>query len=91
MDQQLAKWGVELEAQVAQELAASSIAFVGDGHRPVWSMDTPPPYPSGRWHIGAVAGYSLIDVIARSRRLLGYDVLFPWGTDRNGINIEFTV
>jgi valyl-tRNA synthetase len=85
------KWSVELEARVAQELAARPVPFAGDGRRPVWSIDTPPPYPSGKWHIGAVAGYSLIDMVARSRRMLGYDVLFPWGVDRNGINIEFTV
>ena len=54
-------------------------------------IDTPPPYPSGTWHIGAVAQYSMIDVIARSQRLLGKEVRFPWGVDRNGINIEFTV
>ena len=34
---------------------------------------------------------SMIDVIARSQRLLGKEVYFPWGVDRNGINIEFTV
>ena len=33
----------------------------------------------------------MIDVIARSQRLLGKEVRFPWGVDRNGINIEFTV
>ena len=33
----------------------------------------------------------MIDVIARSQRLLGKEVYFPWGVDRNGINIEFTV
>jgi valyl-tRNA synthetase len=87
----LEKWSVELEGKVAAELAAKPIPFAGDGKRPVWSIDTPPPYPSGKWHIGAVAGYSLIDMIARSKRMQGYDVLFPWGVDRNGINIEFTV
>ena len=33
----------------------------------------------------------MIDVIARSQRLLGKEVKFPWGVDRNGINVEFTV
>lgn len=33
----------------------------------------------------------MIDVIARSQRLMGKEVYFPWGVDRNGINIEFTV
>jgi len=59
--------------------------------KPIFSIDTPPPYPSGKWHIGAVAQYTMIDMIARIQRLRGYNVLFPWGLDRNGINIEFTV
>ena len=37
----------------------------------IFVIDTPPPYPSGTWHIGAVAQYSMIDVIAGSQRLLG--------------------
>lgn len=85
------KWSVELEERVSKELAGQPIPFVGDGKRPVWSIDTPPPYPSGKWHIGAVAGYSLIDVIARAKRMEGHDVLFPWGVDRNGINIELAL
>ncbi len=88
---QLEKWSVQLEAKVAADLAERIPPFHGDGSKPVWSIDTPPPYPSGKWHIGAVAGYSLIDVIARAKRMEGFDVLFPWGVDRNGINIEATV
>lgn len=52
-------------------------------------IDTPPPYPSGRpWHVGAVAHYSQIDMIARSARMMGKKVLFPIGIDRNGLPIE---
>jgi valyl-tRNA synthetase len=57
------------------------------GKRP-FVIDTPPPYPSGTWHIGAVAQYSQIDMIARSRRMAGESVLFPVGIDRNGIPVE---
>ncbi len=59
--------------------------------QPAYVIDTPPPYPSGSWHIGAVMAYSLIDMVARSQRMLGRAVLFPFGLDRNGINIERTV
>ena len=59
--------------------------------QPVYIIDTPPPYPSGSWHIGAVMAYAMIDMIARSQRMLGKAVLFPFGLDRNGINIERTV
>src|SRR5207247_4333835 len=50
-----------------------------------------PPYPSGQWHVGAVMAYAMIDMIARAQRMLGRAVLFPFGLDRNGINIERTV
>jgi valyl-tRNA synthetase len=59
--------------------------------QPVYLIDTPPPYPSGSWHVGAVMSYSMIDMIARAQRMLGRAVLFPFGLDRNGINIERTV
>ncbi len=59
--------------------------------QPAYIIDTPPPYPSGSWHIGAVMAYSMIDMIARAQRMLGKAVLFPFGLDRNGINIERTV
>src|SRR5438034_9642715 len=57
----------------------------------IYVIDTPPPYPSGSWHIGAVMAYSMIDMIARAHRMLGLAVLFPFGLDRNGIHIERTV
>ena len=57
------------------------------GRKP-FVIDTPPPYPSGTWHIGAVAQYSQIDMIARTRRMLGDRVLFPIGLDRNGLPVE---
>jgi valyl-tRNA synthetase len=49
-----------------------------------FSIDTPPPYASGRWHLGGAVHYSQIDMIARTKRMQGYEVLFPMGIDRNG-------
>ena len=91
------RWSVDLEKKIQSEHSASSeeytkrYGFNPDSGKEIFVIDTPPPYPSGTWHIGAVAQYSMIDVIARSQRLLGKEVYFPWGVDRNGINIEFTV
>lgn len=63
--------------------------FSIDESRKVFVIDTPPPYPSGRpWHIGAAAHYSQIDMIARTARMMGYNVLFPLGIDRNGLPVE---
>tara|TARA_B100001029_G_C15056037_1_gene454445 strand:- start:97 stop:2577 length:2481 start_codon:yes stop_codon:yes gene_type:complete len=91
------RWSIDLEKRIQEahysdtELYNKRYAFNPKSDREIFVIDTPPPYPSGTWHIGAVAQYSMIDVIARSQRLLGKEVYFPWGVDRNGINIEFTV
>ena len=54
-----------------------------------FTIDTPPPYPSGRpWHIGAAAHYAQIDMIARIARMSGKNVYFPIGIDRNGLPVE---
>ena len=89
------RWSIDLEKKIQQEHYGETYndrySFNPDSKKEIFVIDTPPPYPSGTWHIGAVAQYSMIDVIARSQRLLGKEVYFPWGVDRNGINIEFTV
>lgn len=90
------RWTIDLEKRIQEEHYSDSgydlrYGFNPDSGKEIFVIDTPPPYPSGTWHIGAVAQYSMIDVIARSQRLLGKEVFFPWGVDRNGINIEFTV
>ena len=89
------RWAIDLEKRIQEEHYGetynSRYSFNPDSKKEIFVIDTPPPYPSGTWHIGAVAQYSMIDVIARSQRLLGKEVYFPWGVDRNGINIEFTV
>ena len=89
------RWSIDLEKRIQQEhygdTYSKRYSFDPNSDREIFVIDTPPPYPSGTWHIGAVAQYSMIDVIARSQRLLGKEVYFPWGVDRNGINIEFTV
>ena len=45
-------------------------------------------YTSGKPHIGNTYEVVLADVIARYKRLLGYDVYFQTGTDEHGIKIE---
>ena len=88
------RWTIDLEKRIQEshyDDNPNRYSFDSNSDKELFVIDTPPPYPSGTWHIGAVAQYSMIDVIARSQRLIGKEVLFPWGVDRNGINIEFTV
>ena len=63
--------------------------FNVNSKKSIFTIDTPPPYPSGRpWHIGALTHYAQIDMIARTSRALGYETLFPIGIDRNGLPVE---
>ncbi|RLF66728.1 MAG: valine--tRNA ligase [Thermoplasmata archaeon] len=62
--------------------------FDPNSDKPVYSIDTPPRYASGVLHIGHATHYTHIDMVARYKRMRGYNVFFPLCYDVNGIPIE---
>ena len=61
--------------------------FKKDG-RQIYSIDTPPPTVNGKIHIGHIFSYSQAEMIARYKRLRGYNVFYPFGFDDNGLPSE---
>ena len=62
--------------------------FDENSKKPIYSIDTPPPTVSGRMHIGHAFSYTQTDFIARYKRMMGYNVYYPFGTDDNGLATE---
>ncbi|MBN1941128.1 MAG: valine--tRNA ligase [Candidatus Diapherotrites archaeon] len=82
-------WGKELEKPIFENWKKKKLyAFKGTSKKPVFSIDTPPPYVNTPVHIGQATTYVLMDFFARFKRMTGHEVLFPLGLDRNGLPIE---
>ncbi len=62
--------------------------FDPESDKEVYSIDTPPRYASGFLHMGHAKNYLEFEMVARARRLLGYEVFFPVGYDDNGLPTE---
>ncbi|MBD3261532.1 MAG: valine--tRNA ligase, partial [Candidatus Altiarchaeales archaeon] len=62
--------------------------FNPDSEKKIFSVDTPPPTVSGKMHLGHAFSYSQQDFIVRYKRMAGYNVFYPFGTDDNGIPTE---
>ncbi len=59
--------------------------------KPIYSIDTPPPFTSGELHMGHVLSYSYFDFAARFKRMNGYNVYYPQGWDTQGFPTEMKV
>jgi valyl-tRNA synthetase len=86
------RWKIDFEEEMIKKWEGEDWwKFNPNSDKPSFVIDTPPPYPAPVWHIGAAVSYSMQDIIARIHRMLGYNVLYPIGMDRNGIPIEMYV
>ncbi|MCB9488677.1 MAG: valine--tRNA ligase [Deltaproteobacteria bacterium] len=57
--------------------------------RPIFSVDTPPPYVSAaHLHVGHAMSYSQAEFIVRYKRMRGFNVFYPMGFDDNGLPTE---
>jgi valyl-tRNA synthetase len=58
---------------------------------PTYVIDTPPPYPSGEFHMGTALNWTYIDIAARYKRMRGFNVFFVQGWDCHGLPTEVQV
>jgi len=56
--------------------------------KPTFSIDTPPPTVSGKLHIWHISSYTQAEIIARYKRMKGFNVYYPMGFDNNWIPTE---
>ena len=59
--------------------------------KPVYVIDSPPPFPTGEFHMGNVLNWCYFDFAARFKRMSGFSVLFPQGWDCHGFPTEVKV
>lgn len=65
--------------------------FDKNSKKPQFVIDTPPPYPTGNFHIGNALNWCYIDFFARYKRMKGFNVMFPQGWDCHGLPTEVKV
>src|SRR5512138_1227991 len=81
----------QVEEKWVERWDASVYYFDWESLKPQYIIDTPPPYPTGNFHIGNALNWCYIDFLARYRRMRGDNVMFPQGWDCHGLPTEVKV
>ncbi len=85
-------YNIKVEKDIQKKWEESEIyKFMENSEKPPYIIDTPPPYPTGKLHLGHALNWSYMDFIARYKRMKGYNVLFPQGWDCHGLPTEVKV
>lgn len=60
-----------------------------DSDKPLFSVDTPPPYVSAaHLHVGHAMSYTQAEIVIRYKRMTGHNIFYPMGFDDNGLPTE---
>ncbi len=81
----------EVEEKWVKTWRDDMYSFDWNSRKPHYIIDTPPPYPTGSFHLGNALNWCYIDFIARYKRMKGYEVMFPQGWDCHGLPTEVKV
>ena len=80
----------EIEKKWQKKWVEENTFAASDSHeKPPYYALVEFPYPSGQGlHVGHPRSYTALDIVARKRRLQGYNVLYPMGWDAFGLPTE---
>jgi len=79
---------IQNEIKNKWDLEGTNNTVISNDFSKFYSIDTPPPTVSGNFHIGHVFSYTQTDIIARYKRMSGFNVFYPFGFDDNGLPTE---